>query len=155
MILDGLMDSLLRESPWDHRGSYHVPRHSIKFRFLIWYFHLVRHHLKPINPNFYCIWLSRWKVRSILLSTTNNIFWKKKSKMNTIKLKYYSWQEINEIFSVIYQKIEREKLNKMVYSHIIFQWTKLILLVKYYRWLAIFRIKNMWIFSLFYLPSSH
>ena len=29
-----------------------VMKHSIKFSFLIWCFHLVHHHLKPLNPNF-------------------------------------------------------------------------------------------------------
>jgi hypothetical protein len=39
---------------------------------------------------------------------------------------------MNEIFRVIYQKIEREKLNKMAYLHIIFQRTKPILFAKYF-----------------------
>ena len=113
---------------------------------MIWYVHLVQHHLKPMNPNFYCIWLSWWSARSIILSTTDNIFWEKRSKMISVKLNYFSRQEVNEIFSVIYQKIERKKLNKMVYLLIIFQWANFILLVKYYRRLAIFRVKSMWKF---------
>ena len=42
------------------------------------------------------------------------------------------WQhEANEIFSVVYQKIEREKLNKMNYFHIMFQCADPELFIKY------------------------
>ena len=130
-------------------------KHSIKFSFLIWCFHLVQHHLKPINPNFQCIWFSWWKRSSILLSTSHIVILKNWSKIINIKLRYFSQQKISKSFSVIYQKIEREKLNKMRYFHILFQRAKLILLVKYCQYLAIFRGKNMFFFPLFPLPSSH
>ncbi len=68
-----------------------------------------------------------------------SLFWKKK---------------INETFSVIYQKIEREKLNKMTYLHVSFQWKKLILLAKYCLWGLIFRPKSRCIFHHFRCRSA-
>jgi len=59
------------------------------------------------------------------------------------KLNFFEQQKINEIFSVIYQKIEREKLNKMAYLNIIFAWTDAELFAKYYLRSTIFRVKNV------------
>ena len=41
-------------------------------------------------------------------------------------------EKINDIFSAAYEKMEREKLNKMVYLHSGFQSAKYVLFVKYF-----------------------
>jgi hypothetical protein len=50
-------------------------------------------------------------------------------------------KKTDEIFGVVYQKIEREKLNKMAYLHLNFRQAKHALLIKYFRWLLIFEWK--------------
>ena len=48
-----------------------------------------------------------------------------------MKSSVFRQHEANEIFSVVYQKIEREKLNKINYFHIMFQCIDPELFVKY------------------------
>ena len=36
----------------------------------------------------------------------------------------FTMTKINEMFTVIYQKIEHQPLNKNNYLHVIFQWTQ-------------------------------
>ncbi len=59
----------------------------------------------------------------------------------------------NKIFSATYQKIEREKVNKMDYLYVGSWQVKRVLLVKYFWWLLIFEQKIVPKFSLFPLDS--
>ena len=56
---------------------------------------------------------------------------RKWSKFVNMKSSIFRRYETNEFFSVVYQKIEREKLNKINYFHIMFQCTDPELFVKY------------------------
>ena len=55
----------------------------------------------------------------------------------------------------MYQKIEREKLNKTSYLQIISHWTKRIFLIKYFLSPPFFEQKLGCFFSLFHMPLSH
>lgn len=81
--------------------------------------------------------------------STDESLRKNNQKIINRKLSYFQRQEINKIFSVIYEMIEREKLNKMSYLHIIFRCAIRILLVKYCRLLRIFLAKAMRVFYRF------
>jgi hypothetical protein len=145
----------LRESPWQHRVPCHISRHSSKFVFSILYSHLNKHHLKPPNPNFYRIWMNCWKTSPSRHLGTHDIIRRIWWKIIYLELSFFWKKKINETFSVIYQKIEFGKLNKMNYLYVSFQWAKPVLSAEYHLRVLIFRPKSGSIFTPFPPALSH